>query len=179
MLAGARVIKVESTRRPDGARTGPAAFFDLLNADKEMMSLDAGDPIDLRRLRRLLGAADLVLEASRPRVMEQWGVDPEALVAEGTSWISITGHGRSGPESNRVAFGDDAAVAGGLVVAGAPPRFVADAIADENMNLMLVTQWMLEKLIPFQTAEDALTHARNQSKYTKFTEGRETGWIKL
>jgi 8-oxo-dGTP pyrophosphatase MutT (NUDIX family) len=55
----------------------------------------------------------------------------------------------------------------------------ADAIADESMNLMMVTQWMLEKLIPFQNAEDALTYARNQSKYTKFTEGRETGWIKL
>src|SRR5262249_27702398 len=32
--AGATVVKVESRARPDGARRGPAAFFDLLNAGK-------------------------------------------------------------------------------------------------------------------------------------------------
>jgi hypothetical protein len=43
-------------------------------------------------------------------------------------WLSITGYGR---DSNRVAFGDDAAVAGGLVALDADgPCFVADAIAD-------------------------------------------------
>lgn len=134
--AGARVVKVESRSRPDGARFGPAGFFDLLNAEKEMVAFHPGDPVELRRLRRLLGAADLVLEGSRPRVMDQWGVDPEALVADGTSWISITGHGRCGPDSNRVAFGDDAAVAGGLVIPGSPPRFVADAIADPIAGLV-------------------------------------------
>ena len=30
-------------------------------------------------------------------------------------WVSITGYGRSGEDANRVAFGDDAAAAGGLV----------------------------------------------------------------
>jgi hypothetical protein len=55
----------------------------------------------------------------------------------GQVWLSITGYGRSMPE--RVAFGDDAAVAGGLVGwAGnqwardepTAPVFCADAIAD-------------------------------------------------
>lgn len=55
----------------------------------------------------------------------------------------------------------------------------ADAIADESMSLMLVTQWMLEKLAPFRYGEDAMSYARTQSTYRKFTEGRESGWVKL
>jgi hypothetical protein len=43
-LAGARVVKVESTRRPDGGRRGPAAFFDLLHAGKESVALDFTSP---------------------------------------------------------------------------------------------------------------------------------------
>ena len=43
---GARVIKVESVDRPDGARRGPAAFFDLLNAEKESLALDFAHPGD-------------------------------------------------------------------------------------------------------------------------------------
>jgi crotonobetainyl-CoA:carnitine CoA-transferase CaiB-like acyl-CoA transferase len=48
-------------------------------------------------------------------------------------WVSITGYGRA---SDRVAFGDDAAAAGGLVVwhEGAP-LFCADAVADPVTGL--------------------------------------------
>jgi crotonobetainyl-CoA:carnitine CoA-transferase CaiB-like acyl-CoA transferase len=43
-------------------------------------------------------------------------------------WLSITGYGRA---VDRVAFGDDAAVAGGLVAFDdRGPVFLADAIAD-------------------------------------------------
>src|SRR5262245_47756987 len=43
-LAGARVVKVESPSRPDGARAGNAAFFDLLNAGKASVALDLASP---------------------------------------------------------------------------------------------------------------------------------------
>ena len=50
--------------------------------------------------------------------------------------MSITGYGRSGPAAERVAFGDDAAAAGGLVVdQDGRPRFCADAIADPLSGL--------------------------------------------
>ena len=51
--------------------------------------------------------------------------------------MSITGYGRSGPAANNVAFGDDAAVAGGLVAhdAAGAPVFCADAIADPMSGL--------------------------------------------
>ncbi len=50
-LAGAEVVKVESTSRPDGARQGPAAFFDLLNGDKRSVSLDLRQDDGVRELR--------------------------------------------------------------------------------------------------------------------------------
>ena len=134
--AGCRVLKVESLSRPDGARRGPAGFFDLLNGRKEPVRLDLPAPGAVGELRDLIAGADLVLEASRPRVMGQWGICPDQVVEAGTAWVSITGHGRRGPDQNRIAFGDDAAVSGGLVVPGEPPMFVGDAIADPIAGLV-------------------------------------------
>jgi hypothetical protein len=133
--AGCRVLKVESSSRPDGARRGPAGFFDLLNGCKEPVTLDLPTAGAVGELRDLIARSDLVLEASRPRVMEQWGICPDQVVEAGTAWVSITGHGRQGPGRNRIAFGDDAAVSGGLVVPGDPPMFVGDAIADPIAGL--------------------------------------------
>jgi crotonobetainyl-CoA:carnitine CoA-transferase CaiB-like acyl-CoA transferase len=86
------------------------------------------------RLRGLLQAADVVIEGSRPRALRQWGVDAKALLADGDGprvWVSITGYGREGPAGERVAFGDDAAAAGGLLGRDAAgPCFLADAVAD-------------------------------------------------
>ena len=134
--AGARVIKVEGEGRPDGARSGPAAFFDLLNAGKETITIDFADRSDQALLRRMVAAADLVIEASRPRAMAAVGLDPSAVVdASATSWLSITGHGRI-DDPDRVGFGDDAAVAGGLWIDDPDgPMFVADAIADPVAGL--------------------------------------------
>ncbi|MXY09384.1 MAG: CoA transferase [Acidimicrobiaceae bacterium] len=133
--AGCRVLKVESSSRPDGARRGPAGFFELLNGRKEHLSLDLPEPVAVNELRQLIARADLVLEASRPRVMHQWDICADQVVEAGTAWVSITGHGRQGPSRNRIAFGDDAAVSGGLVVSGDPPLFVGDAIADPIAGL--------------------------------------------
>ena len=133
-LNGARVVKVESEDRPDGARSGSPEFFDLLNGGKQSVVLDfrANDGRDA--LRRLLTTADVVIEASRPRALEQLGVIADELMRHENGpqvWISITGHGRVGDAAQRVAFGDDAAVAGGLVVYDdLGPSFCADAIAD-------------------------------------------------
>ena len=136
--AGATVVKVESTRRPDGARRGPRPFFDLLNGRKRSVALDFGTTEGRRGLRALLERADIVIEASRPRALEQLGIGAADLVRENGPqvWIAITGYGRGGDAANRVAFGDDAAVAGGLVAwLGETPVFCADAIADPLTGL--------------------------------------------
>jgi hypothetical protein len=138
-LAGARVIKVESLRRPDGARRGPRAFFDLLHAGHAAVAVDFGAPEGRDALRRLVARADVVIEASRPRALEQLGVDAEQVLMDGRcrAWVSLTGHGRRGEAGQRVGFGDDTAVAGGLVAHDPDrgPCFCADAVADPVAGL--------------------------------------------
>jgi crotonobetainyl-CoA:carnitine CoA-transferase CaiB-like acyl-CoA transferase len=127
---GARVVKVESTGRPDGARRGPADFFDLLNGRKRSAAIDFRTEQGARTLREIVQRADVVIEASRPRALAQLGIDAEQVVRSGRPqvWVSITGYGRA---SERVAFGDDAAAAGGLVAwHEESPMFCADAVAD-------------------------------------------------
>lgn len=138
-MAGATVIKVESTTRPDGARQGPPGFFDLLNSGKQSVALDLPSTHGVGALRALLLAADVVIDSSRPRALEQLGIDVTQVLATGRArvWASITGHGRQGAVRDRVAFGDDAAVAGGLVCwTDSTPVFCADAIADPTTGLI-------------------------------------------
>ncbi|WP_232291890.1 CoA transferase [Frankia sp. QA3] len=145
---GMRVVKVESVHRPDGARRGDPDFYDWLHAGHESVALDFTTPGGRAMLRRLVERADVVIESSRPRALAQLGLDAAELVAarSGRTWVSITGYGRaytgvhSGPDP--VAFGDDAAVAGGLVAwdrSGrgdtANPVFCGDAIADPLTGL--------------------------------------------
>lgn len=135
--AGARVIKVESRSRPDGARHHHG-FFDALHDGQTGISFDFDDAHDIDRLRRLIERADVVIEGSRPRALRQLGISAEQIVPYGPRiWVSITGHGRDPAHEARVGFGDDAAVAGGLVVADSRHAlFLADAIADPVTGLL-------------------------------------------
>jgi crotonobetainyl-CoA:carnitine CoA-transferase CaiB-like acyl-CoA transferase len=135
--SGAYVIKVESPARPDGARRGPAAFFDLLNGRKRSVALDFRHPEGIEALRALIARADVVIEASRPRALEQLGIRAaDEVRGRGPQvWVSITGYGRTDAGS-RVAFGDDAAAGGGLVVwHEGTAMFCADAVADPVTGL--------------------------------------------
>lgn len=136
--AGATVIKVESTTRPDGTRRGPAAIFDLFNAGKRSVALDFTDGDDHKRLHRLLERVDVVIESSRPRALRQLGIHAEEMLgrARPSVWVSITGHGRGAGAEDRVAFGDDAAAAAGLVGwSNDEPCFCLDAVADPLTGL--------------------------------------------
>lgn len=133
---GAEVVKVESIQRPDGARRGPAQFFDLLNAGKRNVALDLASEAGRKQLRALITQADIVVEASRPRALRQMGIHAEKLIDQhpGLTWISLNGYGRKDPEENWIAYGDDAGVAAGLSylmreVTG-EAVIVGDAIAD-------------------------------------------------
>lgn len=134
-MLGADVVKVESLTRPDGARRGHGGFYDLLNGAKRSVAIDFADPAQLARLQALVERADIVIEGSRPRALRRLGIDRSRVVARGGIWLSITGH----DDPDRVGFGDDAAIAGGLATHMArgwgEPLFAGDAIADPLTGL--------------------------------------------
>src|SRR5690606_31258969 len=103
---GARVIKVESTARPDGARRGNAAFFDLMNGGKESLVLDLSAQQGREQLLALLKRADIIIESTRPRALEHMGIFATDVLAAnpGAVWLAISGYGRSSPQRDWIAY---------------------------------------------------------------------------
>jgi hypothetical protein len=133
---GARVLTIESIRRPDGARS-TEPFFASLHGRTESVALELDRSVGQDELHRLLARVDVVIEASRPRALRHMGIDGRALARTGPRvWIALTAHGQDQPD--RVGFGDDAAAAGGLVGwRDGAPVFLADAIADPLAGLTI------------------------------------------
>lgn len=136
--AGAEVIRVESLSRPDATRTHTPAFFRRLNGAKAEVALDLASAEGKARLRELIFSAEVVITSARARGLASLGLDVEAILAArpGLVWVAITGYGLFGPGARRVAFGDDAAAAGGLI-RWTPdgPEFLGDALADPVTGL--------------------------------------------
>ena len=82
-------MKVESTTRPDGARHGPAAFFDLMNAGKESVAVDLSTRTGTAALAALVASADVVIESSRPWALEQLGIDAARVVSHGPRGVGV------------------------------------------------------------------------------------------
>ncbi|KRE98023.1 hypothetical protein ASG88_17755 [Nocardioides sp. Soil777] len=183
-LAGYRVVKVESADRPDGARRGSPAFFDLLHAGHESVVLDFTTDAGLRSLRLLLARADVVIEASRPRALRGLGITPEPLLRPGGVWLGITAHGRSGNEARLVGFGDDVAAGSGAWVvdpATAMPVPSCDAVADPLTGLHAARavlearhgggRWFLDAAMSRVTAEAVGRHCTPVARAATWREG--------
>ena len=100
--------------RPDGARSGNREFFDWLHAGHRSLSADFGTRAGRAVLASLLEVADVVIEASRPRALAALGLAPD-MIPHRPARSGSASPGTGGRLPDRVAFGDDAAVAGGLV----------------------------------------------------------------
>lgn len=132
-LAGAQVVKVETPSRPDGARYGDRDFYRLLHGGHRSVVLNPDVPRERAALTDLVAAADVVVEASRPRALAGFGLDARATADSGTTWVSITAAGRA---ADRIGFGDDVAAGAGLVARDADgPVFCGDALADPLTGL--------------------------------------------
>jgi len=135
---GALVTKVESEQRPDPTRFATPEFARRLNGRKLHLGLDLAAPAGRTRLRELVLAADVLITGARPRAFAALGLEPQAIFAAnpGLVWVAVTGYGWTGEAAERVAFGDDAAAAGGLVGwEDGEPRFLGDALADPVTGL--------------------------------------------
>jgi crotonobetainyl-CoA:carnitine CoA-transferase CaiB-like acyl-CoA transferase len=137
---GAEVIKIESLRRPDPTRVSTPDFFKRLSGGKSELQLDFADPDHLATLWDIVRGADVLITSARPRALAGLGLKPDQIFEANPNAICVTinGYGFEGPDSVRVAFGDDAAAAGGLVrwTAEGEPRFLGDALADPVTGLV-------------------------------------------
>src|SRR5471032_2394863 len=113
MLAdmGAEVIKVESadgetmrTRPP--LRDGCSTVFGQLNAGKKSLVLDLKSPDAIEAIRRLVAAADILVENFRPGVMRRLKLDYTSLQKLNPRLIycSISGYGQTGPSAELPAY---------------------------------------------------------------------------
>ncbi|MEJ2286065.1 MAG: CaiB/BaiF CoA-transferase family protein [Desulfobacterales bacterium] len=96
---GARVIAVEDRRfLADGL------FFNLINRNKEHMSLNLKTAKGREVFYRLIEKADVLMEGFRPGVVDRLGVDYESVKQANPKIIycSITGYGQDGPFRDRV-----------------------------------------------------------------------------
>lgn len=129
--AGAEVVVIEASSRPDGSRAAHPGFHERLAEGKDHRVLDLRSADGRAGLHDLVDGADVVVSSARARALHQLGLDPDAFLAGGRDrvWVAVTGHGWT---SDRIGFGDDCAAAAGLVAWGADgrPRFAADAVAD-------------------------------------------------
>lgn len=126
---GHDVVKVESRTRPDPVSRATPALDRRLNGGKRRLAID----FTADQLEPLAAQADIIVSSARARAFEDLGLTPQSFLSRrpGLIWIAITGYGWSGDNAQRVGFGDDTAVAGGLVDwVGDEPHFAGDALSD-------------------------------------------------
>jgi len=115
---GADIVKVESIQRPDGFRYSGAFPFEgddwyersglwqATNLNKRDLTLDLTSERGLEIARRLAAHADVVVENFSPRVVEQFGLDYESLVALNPDviFVRMPGFGLQGPWRDYVGW---------------------------------------------------------------------------
>src|SRR5262249_17121900 len=93
---GADVVKTEPPAG-DPLRADPGAFAHFNTNKRSVVWQDSGDTAG--ELMRLIGGADLVVEAPGQGALADWGIDRSALLRSlpSLSVVAITGFGATGP----------------------------------------------------------------------------------
>jgi alpha-methylacyl-CoA racemase len=151
MLAdlGADVVVVD---RASKAGRKPRRPSDPLKRGRRSVAADLKTPQGAAIVRRLVGAADILVEGFRPGVMERVGLGPETLLAEHPKLIfaRMTGYGQDGPLSMRAGHDINyIAVAGALEPIGRQgerPLPPLNLVGDFGGGGMLLTVGILAAL---------------------------------
>jgi crotonobetainyl-CoA:carnitine CoA-transferase CaiB-like acyl-CoA transferase len=128
---GARVIKIEPPQG-DPVRRVAWSIYDLLNAGKEILTLDLSAPKALGELHALLAGAQVCVEGFKPATARDIGVDGVTLTARYPDLVhcSISGYGQTGPDADRAAHDLNYQADAGLLGAVGPPQVPGLLIAD-------------------------------------------------
>ena len=135
---GADVVKVERPGRGDDTRHwGPpfhgddAAYFFSVNRDRRSIALDLTSDAGRAVVRRLVQAADVVVENFLPRHLTALGLDELRAQADAV-WVSVRGAGGDGPAGAMPGYDVMAQARSGLmsVTGTTEPTKVGVAVAD-------------------------------------------------
>jgi crotonobetainyl-CoA:carnitine CoA-transferase CaiB-like acyl-CoA transferase len=125
---GARVVKIEEPGRGDECRqwgppfVGPdSAYFIGINRNKESVTLDLKSSQGRKALLKLCAKADVVIENFRPGVMQRLGADYASLGREDLVYVSISGFGQTGPNSDKAGYDILVQAMSGLMAVSAYP----------------------------------------------------------
>ena len=111
-MMGAQVIKIESSKRPDGSRSysstlrrvfkGPdeSPVFSQLNANKLDITLDLTQPRAVELAKELVKISDVLVQNFRPGVVDRLGLGYEVLqeIKPDIIMLSSSARGATGPE---------------------------------------------------------------------------------
>ena len=147
---GANVIRVEPPEgeptRHIGARQGDSSvWFANTHRHKRSVVINLKQPSGVQALLRLAAAADVVIEAFRPGVVDRLGVGPAAVRALNPRvvYCSISAFGQSGPLARRVAHDLSVQAETGVVGltrgADGQPTLPGLAAADMAASLMALS----------------------------------------
>ena len=147
---GADVIKIEAIQRPDGIRYSGGMrtdvddwweygwVFHAMNTNKRSVTLDLESEDGVGLFKQLVSQADVVIENFSPRVMDQFGLGSDALLAIKPDLVVVRmpAFGLTGPWRDRVGFAPTMEQIAGLAwVTGlpegppVPPRGACDPLA--------------------------------------------------
>jgi crotonobetainyl-CoA:carnitine CoA-transferase CaiB-like acyl-CoA transferase len=175
-MLGAEVIHIESTARPDGTRLlaglrfsepdwwEQSGIFSGLNTGKKSVTLDLTKDAGRDLLRRLVATCDVLVENYTPRVLEQIGLDVDAIraIRPDIVVVRMPGFGLDGPWRDNPAFAFVIEDAAGLTwMTGYPddPPVSPYGVGDSNAGTHALCGLLLALEHRRQTGEGVVVEA--------------------